>query len=114
MCGNFVYLLVLIAAVGALSFALRALPFVLYAGSKGKMPAIVRYIGAVLSPAAIAMLCIYCFSGNLQFCGALSPVHAAAWLGGAATVILHLWRGNPLISILSGTALYMTLIRVLR
>ena len=106
------YILTVIAAVGVLSFLLRALPFLLFAGANGHIPATVRYVGTVLSPAAIAMLCVYCISGNLNDCGWTSPSQVAAWAGAFATVVLHLWRGNPLISILSGTVIYMILLRI--
>lgn len=107
------YMLVVIAAVGVLSLLLRALPFLLFARSQGKMPPLASFIGSVLSPAAIAMLCVYCFSGNLASLSGGASLYIAAWAGGALTVALHLWRGNPLLSILSGTLLYMTLLRLL-
>jgi branched-subunit amino acid transport protein AzlD len=33
-------------------------------------------------------------------------------VAGAVTAALQLWRRNPLVSILAGTAVYMTLIRL--
>ena len=59
------YLVVLIVAVGALSWLIRALPFLLF-GRSGEPPKLVVYIGRVLSPAAIAMLVIYCYAGYVR------------------------------------------------
>ena len=106
------YALVVLLAVGALSFLLRALPFLLFGGRK-EPPKTVTYIGRVLSPAAIAMLVIYCYADAIAqpAQGGVSAV-AAPCLAGALTVALQLWRRNPLVSILSGTALYMVLVHL--
>jgi branched-subunit amino acid transport protein AzlD len=107
-CNEVVYATTVIAAVGALSLLIRALPFLLF-GRSGKPPRIVSYIGGVLSPAAIAMLSAYCFAGYVRD----RPPQEHCWmlaelLAGAATVIIH-WRWrSPLISIAAGTILYMT------
>ena len=104
---------VLIVAVGLLSWLIRALPFLLF-GRGGKPPETVAYIGRVLSPAAIAMLSVYCFAGyvcerppaeNLWF--------LAETVSGVLTVALQWkWR-NPPLSIAVGTVLYMTLVAVM-
>jgi len=72
----------------------------------------VKYVGRVLSPAAIAMLTVYCYAGEMLKCAADAPALAAAapYLAGALTISLQLWRRNPLISITAGTALYMALV----
>ena len=106
------YLLLVLAAVGMVSFCLRALPFVLFGGGQ-EPPAIVRYIGRVLSPAAIAMLVVYCYAGEAA---KVAPdtgwvAMAAPYVAGAATVALQFWRRNPLLSILLGTAVYMIMVR---
>ena len=105
------YALVVLLAVGALSYLLRALPFLLFGGRK-EPPQVVKYVGRVLSPAAIAMLVIYCYAGEIA-----KPIQgmsgaAAPYLAGALTVALQFWRRNPLVSILSGTALYMALVHL--
>jgi branched-subunit amino acid transport protein AzlD len=111
MNGNeVIYAITVIAAVGALSLLIRALPFLLF-GQSSKPPRTVSYIGRVLSPAAIAMLCVYCFAGYV--CDRPPQEHCwmlAEFMAGAATVIIHWkWR-SPLISIAAGTALYMTMV----
>ena len=107
------YALVVLLAVGALSYLLRALPFLLFGGRK-EPPQVVKYVGRVLSPAAIAMLVVYCYAGEVGKCvqGASAAAVTAPCLAGALTIALQLWRRNPLLSILSGTALYMMLVHL--
>ena len=105
------YLVVLVLAVGALSWLIRALPFLLF-GRSGEPPKLVVYIGRVLSPAAIAMLVVYCYAGYVRD---RPPVEhlgmLAEFAAGAVTVALHWrWRSPPL-SIAAGTILYMILVR---
>lgn len=103
------YALVVLLAVGALSYLLRALPFMLFGGRK-EPPAVVKYVGRVLAPAAIAMLVIYCYAGEMAKDAATACASAAPFLAGVVTVALQLWRRNPLLSILVGTAIYMALV----
>jgi branched-subunit amino acid transport protein AzlD len=106
------YAIIVILAVGALSLLIRALPFLLF-GRGGRPPKAVAYVGRVLSPAAIAMLAVYCYAGYVcerppaEHLGMLAEVAA-----GALTVGLQWrWRCPPL-SIAAGTALYMALVRM--
>ncbi len=106
------YLVAVVVFVGALSWLIRALPFLIF-GGRGEPPKIVSYIGRVLSPAAIAVLVIYCYAGYVserpprEHLGMLAEVVA-----GVATVALH-WRWRvPMLSISVGTTLYMILVRL--
>ena len=106
------YALAVVLAVGALSWLIRALPFLLF-GRSGTPPKVVSYIGRVLSPAAIAMLVVYCYAGYVRdgraagHCGMLAEIAA-----GAVTIALQWrWRSPP-ISIAAGTLLYMVLVRL--
>ena len=110
--GKTLYVITVIAAVGALSWLIRPLPSLLF-GRSGEPPKMVSYIGRVLSPAAIAMLVVYCYAGYvrdrppLEHLGMLAEIAA-----GAVTVALHWrWRCPPL-SIAVGTILYMILVRI--
>ncbi|MBE6972295.1 MAG: branched-chain amino acid transporter AzlD [Ruminococcaceae bacterium] len=96
-----------IAVMAAVTFLTRALPFLLF--DRGDHPPrIVLYLGQVLPPAIITMLIIYCLKG-------ISFAAPAGWLpsliAGLTAVILHLWKGNDLISIFGATALYMLLVQ---
>lgn len=105
------YLLGLLAVVGVMSYALRALPFVLFGGGR-KPPKVVLYAGKVLAPAVMAVLAVYCFAGYVKGGCLEAGLRGGAELAaGVLTVGLHLWRGNPLVSIAAGTALYMWLVQ---
>ena len=99
-------LMVLVMAV--VTHLLRAFPFIVF-GITGKAPKIAVYLGKALSPAAIAMLVVYCFKG-VDF--TLPAKCIPEFVASAVVIALHLWKKNPLISIFSGTAVYMLLVRV--
>lgn len=104
------YLVALIVSVGILSWLIRAVPFLLF-GRGGEPPKLVAFIGRVLSPAAIAMLSVYCFAGYV----CERPLAENCWflaetVSGALTVLLQWKRRNPPLSIAAGTILYMLLL----
>ena len=93
-----------VVAVGwAVTFALRALPFALFAGYRGELPRWVGRFGSIVSPVIIAALIVYSYSG-------LEWRTAWPYLAGALTVGLQLAFRSGLVSILAGTALYMFLV----
>lgn len=87
----------------------RFLPFTLFRDGK-KIPGFFSYLGDMLPRAAMAMLLVYCLK-DLSFKGPLSG-YVPALAGVAVTALLHLWRKNMLLSILTGTVVYMVLIRI--
>lgn len=96
-----------IAVMAGVTFLTRALPFLLF--DRGDHPPrLVLYLGRVLPPAIIAMLIVYCLKGvtftTLE--GWVPPLAASL-----AAVLLHLWKGNDLISIFGATVLYMILVQ---
>lgn len=96
-----------IAVMAVVTFLTRALPFLLF--DRGDHPPkLVLYLGQVLPPAMIAMLIVYCLKG-------ISFASPAGWvpslLAGGAAVLLHLWKGNDLLSIFGATVLYMVLVQ---
>ena len=109
MSDKALYALTVLFAVGVLSYLLRALPFLLFGGRK-EPPAVVKYVGRVLAPAAISMLVVYCYAGEMAKDFATACDAAAPFLAGVVTIALQLWRRNPLVSILVGTAVYMMLV----
>ena len=99
----------LILAVAALTTALlRALPFALF--GRRALPRWVGYLGGALAPAIMGVLVVYCLK-DADFAGRTHGLREVAAV--AATVGLHLWRRNTLLSIAGGTAVYMFLIRAL-
>ena len=112
MTEKILYMVPVIISVGVLSWLIRALPFLLF-GRGGEPPKVVSYVGRVLSPAAIAMLVVYCFAGYVRD----RPLDGNLWgldelVSGVLTVALQWkWRCPPL-SIAAGTVLYMLLVAV--
>ena len=105
------YLLLLTAVTAGVTFLLRALPF-LFFGTGKRPPALVLGIGNVLSPAAIAMLVVYCFACYAQDRPPAEHLFGLAEISAAVVVVaLQLWKRNPLVSILAGTAVDMTLVQ---
>lgn len=90
-----------VVAVGfALNFGIRAVPFAIFGSRKGELPKWVTSFGAFVSPVIIAGLIIYSYSG-------LAWKTVWPYLAGLITVALHVWKRNPLVSIVVGTVLYM-------
>ncbi len=98
---------------GLIVFFERAFPFILF--SKKNPPKIIDFIQKLIPPMVMGALVIYClkditfFSEN-QFSikGFLPQILALT-----VTIVLHLIKRNTLLSILSGTVLYMILIHIL-
>lgn len=97
-----------IAVMAGVTFLTRYIPFLLFDSGKKQVPRIVLYLGRVLPPAIMAMLIVYCLKG-------VSFATPAGWvpalLSCGAVVLLHLWKGNDLLSIFGGTILYMALVQ---
>ncbi len=99
---------IMVGAVVAGTMITRFLPFLVFPANK-PTPQYIRYLGGVLPPAAIALLVVYCFKGvNI-----LGGSHGLPELIASAVVVgLHLWRRNMLLSIASGTVVYMLLVQL--
>jgi len=103
MKSEILYMLCVVAAVFAANYALRALPFVAFGGRGRELPRWVSSLGAYVSPVIIAALIVYSYVG-------LKWRTPWPYIAGALTVGLQLWRRNPLMSIVAGTFLYMSLL----
>lgn len=100
---DFLYMLGIIAAGFAINFGLRAVPFLLFGSSKKDLPKWVQNFGDYVSPVIIAGLIVYSFSG-------MAWKTPWPYLAGIVTVGIHIWKRNPLVSIVVGTVLYMCLL----
>ena len=85
----------------------RLLPFLIFSG-KRETPAFVHFLGRALPSAIFAMLVVYCLR-NVDATAHFALPEAIA-LG--ATVLLHLWKRQMLLSIAGGTAVYMLLVQL--
>lgn len=92
---------------GLIVFSLRAFPFVLF--SKREPPKLFRFIQRYIPPMMMAVLLVYCLK-DVQFTRPPFSLPEIAAL--AFTVIAHVWKGNSMISIFGGTALFMVLSRI--
>lgn len=110
---NTLQILAIAVTAATVTILLRSLPFLLFREGK-PLPPVVTYISKMLSPAIIALLSVYCFGGHLQ--ERVPAAHGfgiAEWTAGAVVVALQLWKRNPLLSILAGTAVYMVFVQLL-
>ena len=96
-----------VAAVVAGTMATRFLPFLLF--SRGKTPAFVRYLGTMLPSAVFAMLVV----DSLKDTTILTGTHGMPeLLASLATILVHLWKRQMMLSIGLGTVLYMVLVQM--
>lgn len=98
----------IILAVAAGTQLTRWLPFLLFPENR-QPPEIVTWLGRVLTPAVMGLLVVYCLK-DVSFLNA--PYGIPEALAILVTVLLHRWKGNVLLSIAGGTALYMVLVQI--
>lgn len=85
----------------------RFLPFIIFRPNESNN-SYINYLGQVLPYAAIGLLVVYCLK-DFSFKGptrGMAEIIAILFI-----VILHYWKGNTLLSIGLGTALYMVLVQ---
>ncbi len=97
---------VLIAVMAAGTLLLRGLPFLVV---RKQTPEVIRYLGRVLPPALIGLLVIYCLKDVTL---TREPFGAPEILAVLLVAGLQAWKRNSLLSILSGTAVYMMLVQL--
>lgn len=97
---------VLIAVMAIITFLLRFLPFFVF---RKQTPKYVSYLGKVLPPAIIGMLVIYCLKDATPL---VRPFGLPEMIAAACVVGMQAWKRSALISILSGTVVYMALIQM--
>ncbi len=103
-----VYPIAVIGVVAAVTWALRAFPFLLF-GSR-PLPRMIRYLGKALPPAIMTVLVIYCLR---DISLSQSPYGFPELAACALVIVLQIIRKNMYLSIISGTACYMLLIRMM-
>ena len=98
-------LTILAITLGAM--ATRFTPFLLFPENR-RPPEVVNYLGRVLPPAMMGLLMVYCLKG-VSF--AQNPHGIPELIAIVGIVLLHRWKNNVLLSIASGTLLYMLLVQ---
>lgn len=98
---------ILIGVMAVATMLLRFLPFIVF---RKDTPCYISYLGRVLPRAIIGLLVIYC----LRDVSLLEhPYGVPELIAGAFVVVMQAWKRNAVVSILTGTVVYMLLIRVL-
>ena len=101
-------MLLTIALVALTTVALRFLPFWLFPATK-EPPALITYLGKVLPRAAIALLVVYA----VKDVSLTSAPHGLPELFAMLVIIgIHVTKRNSLLSIATGTFVYMFLVQV--
>ena len=100
--------ILLIAVMALVTAAIRFLPFVLFSSSR-KPPEMVERLTRLLPAAVMGMLIVYCLRNTDLLHGSHGVPEAAAC---AAVVVSYIWKRNTLLSILTGTVLYMALLQL--
>ena len=96
---------ILIATLAIVTVLLRFLPFLVF---RKHTPKYISYLGKVLPPAIIGMLVIYCLR---DITPSVQPYGIPEFAATVCVVGMQVWRRNSLISILTGTVIYMVLIQ---
>lgn len=104
---NELYMPAAVLIIAAVTAALRFFPFAVFSG-KRKTPPFILYLGKVLPFAIMGMLVVYCLRGISL---GSSPHGLPEIISCVLVVVLHLWKRNTLLSIISGTVCYMVLVQ---
>lgn len=92
--------------IAASTVITRFIPFILF--SRKKDSAYISYLGEVLPYASIGLLVIYCLkSVDLT----AEPYAIPELIAIISIIALHCWRENTLLSIGTGTAIYMFIVQ---
>ncbi len=100
--------IMIILAVTAGTMITRFTPFLLFPETK-EPPEIIGYLGKVLPPAMMGLLVVYCLKG-VSITDA--PHGVPELIAITSIIVLHKWKRNVLLSIGSGTAIYMLLVQM--
>ena len=95
----------------------RACPFLFFRGKKsgGSAEAFIVFVEKIVPPLAMTVLAFNALSVPIFESvkqGSYSQIFSTL-IAAVVTVIAHLWKRNALLSIFSGTAVYMTLERII-
>ncbi len=99
------YLILVIAIASLTTIMIRFLPFAVFTKGR-KVPPFVSFLENTLPYSVMAMLVVFCLK-DVSSVNLLPTILAVA-----VTVLMHLLKRNTLLSIITGTAVYMLLIRL--
>ena len=96
----------LIAFMAIVTILIRFLPFLVF---RRQTPKYISYLGRVLPSAIIGMLVIYCLK---DITPSVHPFGIPELVAVACVAGVQVWKRNSLISILTGTLIYMILVQM--
>ena len=100
--------LITILLMSGATMLTRFLPFLIFSNKK-RAPEFIKYLGTYLPASIFALLCVYCFKDTrvLSFPFALPEI-----ISTAVVIIVQLLKRKMLLSIITGTLVYMFLVQV--
>lgn len=101
--------LMTIAVIALGTMLTRFLPFLIFPGDK-PAPKIIEKLGTLLPGAVFSLLVVYCLK-NVSFLSGSHGVPEAIAI--AAISAVHIWKRNTLLSIATGTLVYMALVQTI-
>ena len=101
--------LMTIAVIALGTMLTRFLPFLIFPGDK-PAPKIIEKLGNLLPGAIFSLLVVYCLKNVRLLSGSHGIPEAIAI---AAISAVHIWKRNTLLSIATGTLVYMALVQTL-
>jgi branched-subunit amino acid transport protein AzlD len=99
--------IIIFSIISITTILIRVIPFILFPEHK-ETPKYIMYLGKVLPYTIIGMLVIYCLK-DISF--TTSPFGLPEIVSVLVIAVLHIWKGNTLLSIGTGTILYMLLVQ---
>lgn len=104
---NDTYVALMIAVIAGITLLMRIIPFLIFGNRK--TPAYIEFLGKYLPYSIMGMLVVYCLKG-ISFVN--TPFGIPELVAVLFVAVLYIWKRNTLLSIVSGTACYMVLIRL--
>ena len=101
--------LLTIAVVALGTMLTRFLPFLVFPGEK-PTPKIIEKLGVLLPGAVFSLLVVYCLKNVNLLTGSHGIPEA---IGIVAIAAVHIWKRNTLLSITTGTVVYMLLVQTI-
>ena len=97
-----------LACASAATILTRFLPYIAFPEGK-RVPRYVTYLGVALPCAVFGLLVVYCLKDVSLLSGSHGIPEA---IGIVVTAATYLWRKNMLLSVFTGTILYMPLVNL--
>lgn len=101
--------LLTIAVIALGTMLTRFLPFLIFPGDR-PVPKIIEKLGELLPGAVFSLLVVYCLKNVDLFSGSHGIPETIAI---AAICAVHIYKRNTLLSIATGTVVYMTLVQTI-